>query len=136
MAGGSRRWLHGLVGSAVMTALAVAVNLATEWKTNWWAWLGVLALTIVGFVIGAYLYPLGERSAGERRSALVHERVTKRGWVSQEVDSTSVENAVLVVTDRWPDGRVSTTSTDDKDVARHILELRSFEISREREIEG
>jgi hypothetical protein len=41
-----------LVGSAV----AVVVNLATEWKTNWWAWLAVGALTVVSGGVSLWLH--------------------------------------------------------------------------------
>lgn len=41
-----------LVGSAV----AVVVNLATEWKTNWWAWLAVVVLTVLSGGVSVLLY--------------------------------------------------------------------------------
>lgn len=41
-----------LVGSAV----AAAVNLATEWKTSWWALLAVVALTVISGGVSLWLY--------------------------------------------------------------------------------
>ncbi|QTR01278.1 hypothetical protein J7S33_17560 [Saccharothrix algeriensis] len=35
-----------LVVAAVSSGLAVVINLATEWKTNPWAWVGVVVLTL------------------------------------------------------------------------------------------
>jgi hypothetical protein len=130
MAAGSRRWLHGLITSGVATALASTVNLATEWKTNWLAWLGVVVLTVVGFLLGAFLISPAARPLTEQAGAVVEERTTKRWW-RQSVDSTRVEGAVLVE-DRWPDGRTR-IRVFDKDVAGSYLELRSFEVSRETE---
>jgi hypothetical protein len=40
-----------LVGSATN----VVVNLATEWKTNWWAWLGVVTLTVISIPVSLWL---------------------------------------------------------------------------------
>ncbi len=43
--------MAALVGSATN----VAVNLATEWKTNWWAWLGVVTLTVISIPVSLWL---------------------------------------------------------------------------------
>lgn len=40
-----------LVGSATN----VLVNLATAWKTNWWAWLGVAMLTMISIPVSLWL---------------------------------------------------------------------------------
>ncbi len=41
---------------AVGSAVAAAVNLATEWKTSWWAWLAVVALTVISGGVSLWLY--------------------------------------------------------------------------------
>ncbi len=128
----SRRWTRGLVASAFASGLAAAVNLATEWKTNWWAWAAVAGLTIVGFVIGSS--PRGLRI--EPTPSVIDERSTRRGWVTQEVASTTIEGAVLEIIDRWPDGRITTSRAFDSDAARSLLEFRSFEVTREIEREA
>jgi hypothetical protein len=62
-----------LVGSATN----VAVNLATEWKTNWWAWLGVVTLTVISIPISLWLdqRPTRTDSALGAHAALVDTNV-------------------------------------------------------------
>jgi hypothetical protein len=45
-----------LATAVVTSGLAVAVNLATEWKTEVWAWLVVAGLTVLSFVATLWLY--------------------------------------------------------------------------------
>lgn len=47
-----------------MTALATLVNLATEFKTSVWAWVGVAGLTVGGVVLGEGIKRLPRRSEG------------------------------------------------------------------------
>ncbi|MGH4022837.1 MAG: hypothetical protein ACRDT0_27100 [Pseudonocardiaceae bacterium] len=49
MAGGvGRRVVASTVVTAVVTsAAAVVINLATEWKSNLWAWLAVVVVTVL-----------------------------------------------------------------------------------------
>ncbi|MGH3936674.1 MAG: hypothetical protein ACRDS1_17115 [Pseudonocardiaceae bacterium] len=37
------------------SAIAVVINLATEWKTNLWVWLGVVGLTVLSAVVSLWL---------------------------------------------------------------------------------
>jgi hypothetical protein len=48
----NRHWYAPAVGAFVTTALGVAINLATDLRSNALAWLAVVVLTIAGFVIG------------------------------------------------------------------------------------
>jgi ABC-type arginine/histidine transport system permease subunit len=44
------------VSSAVVgSAVAVSVNLATEWKNNLWAWLAVLVFTVISGGVALWL---------------------------------------------------------------------------------
>jgi hypothetical protein len=47
----SNRWLP-VVGGLVTTGLGVVVNLATDLKSNVWAWVGVGILTVAGILVG------------------------------------------------------------------------------------
>jgi hypothetical protein len=56
--------------TAVLTsAIAVVINFATEWKTNPWAWLGVVGLTVVSAAVSLWLAYRGsqgsEREGGQ-----------------------------------------------------------------------
>lgn len=54
------RW--ALLTSVAATLLGVLVNLATDLKTRWLAWLGVVALTLVG----AWINVAVQRSSAEK----------------------------------------------------------------------
>lgn len=66
----SRRVVAPTVATAtVSSAVAVAVNLATEWKGNLWAWLAVGVLTVIS--CGVALWLDRRQGGGEaRRSAI------------------------------------------------------------------
>jgi hypothetical protein len=57
MAGGSgwRVVVPTVATAVVSSAVAIVVNLATEWKTNPWAWVGVGMLTLVAAVLAVWL---------------------------------------------------------------------------------
>ena len=46
-----RSGLLALAAAVVSSALAVVVNLATEWKANPWAWIAVALLTILTYAV-------------------------------------------------------------------------------------
>jgi hypothetical protein len=79
--------------AVVGSATNVAVNLATEWKTNWWAWLLVVTLTVISIPVSLWLdqRPTRTDSAQDTDDALVDANVylhPKNG----DIASTSVEN--------------------------------------------
>jgi len=45
-----RLW-SSIAVAAVGSALAITINLATETKHSWWAWLGVILLTVIGALL-------------------------------------------------------------------------------------
>ncbi|MFC4065128.1 hypothetical protein [Actinoplanes subglobosus] len=54
-----------LVSAIVASALAVSVNLATDLKRSWWAWIAVVLLTAV---TGLITFRLAARRSGPERS--------------------------------------------------------------------
>ena len=78
-----------LVGSATN----VVVNLATEWKTNWWAWLGVFTLTVISIPVSLWLdqRPTRTGSALDADNASVGNNVYIHPK-SRGIASTPVEN--------------------------------------------
>jgi hypothetical protein len=48
------RWVWALVVAVVTSGLGVAINLATDMKGSWWAWLAVGTLTVVSGGITAW----------------------------------------------------------------------------------
>ncbi|MEI2654686.1 MAG: hypothetical protein V9G12_21530 [Microthrixaceae bacterium] len=136
MARAQRRQLwNGLLGAITATALAVAVNLATELKTSWWAWVAVGVTTAAGYLVGHRLFPASGGDSQRPTNLVIDERSTRRGWVGKELNSTVIQGAVLEIVDRWPDGRESTFRTSDREVAQSLIEIRSFEVTRELERE-
>jgi hypothetical protein len=63
-----RRWWVSLLGAVVLSGASVAVNLATDWKTNLWAWLAVVVLTVAGAGTTVWLYRVDQADSrtGER----------------------------------------------------------------------
>jgi hypothetical protein len=51
------RWGWALIVAVVTSGLAVAINLATDLKDSWWAWLAVATLTVASGGISAWLLP-------------------------------------------------------------------------------
>jgi membrane protein implicated in regulation of membrane protease activity len=51
-----RVWIPTLAVAVSSTAAAVAVNVATEWKTNSWAWVAVMLITAVSAAVSVWLY--------------------------------------------------------------------------------
>lgn len=45
--------VSAVLTAVVSSALAIVVNLATEWKGNMWAWIGVAALTLLAAGVAA-----------------------------------------------------------------------------------
>ncbi|HEY8374237.1 MAG TPA: hypothetical protein VIL00_15985 [Pseudonocardiaceae bacterium] len=70
----ARAWLPALVGAVVGTALAVLVNLATEWKSNPWAWVAVVVLTLTSAGVTFWLRSSESepQAVPERPSAASH----------------------------------------------------------------
>ncbi len=75
-----------IVGTATATVSAVAVNLATEWKSNGWAWALVALLTgMTATVALRAVQPsmIGGRSVLSSRS--------RRGFSSRQPETTQME---------------------------------------------
>lgn len=51
-----RVWGPTLLTAATSTAIAIAVNFATDSKTNSWAWIAVAALTVLAFIGSLWLH--------------------------------------------------------------------------------
>lgn len=49
--------------AAVSSGVAIVINLATEWKTNIWAWAAVAALTLVAAALSLWLARRPDASA-------------------------------------------------------------------------
>ena len=88
------RVLRRITATAVLgSATNVVVNLATEWKTNWWAWLGVVTLTVISIPVSLWLNqrPIRTDSALDADDGSVGANVylhPKNGGIA----STSVKN--------------------------------------------
>jgi hypothetical protein len=79
--------------AVVSSALAVVVDLATQSKTNWWAWVGVVALTVISIPVSLWQYQRSTRadSALGAEDAQVGDNIyihTKNGGVA----ATRIEN--------------------------------------------
>ncbi|GLY50083.1 hypothetical protein [Lentzea sp. NBRC 102530] len=48
--------------AVVLSGTAITINLATDWKTNLWAWLGVFALTAATAAVSYWLYKAQDQS--------------------------------------------------------------------------
>jgi hypothetical protein len=60
--------------TVIGSAIAITINLATDWKTNLWAWLGVVGLTAllaVVLLVAASPPSSGTRNPGRRRSQML-----------------------------------------------------------------
>ncbi len=68
-----RRVLPAGLTSVIATGLGITINLATEWKSNAFAWLGVAALTAVSFGVSLWLTPPSVPDSGTT-TALVEVR--------------------------------------------------------------
>lgn len=60
-----------MAAAATTSAIAVVVNLATEWKTNPWAWIAVGAFTLISAAVSLWLYHRsgGQPSTGDQLGA-------------------------------------------------------------------
>lgn len=76
-----------LITAVVTSALAVVINLATDWKGNSWAWLAVVVLTLLSAGASYWL----SRSS-EEPTALISRSVT--GKVSKSTIITGDHNDV------------------------------------------
>jgi hypothetical protein len=66
-----RRVVAPTVAIAVMTsAVAIAVNLATEWKHNLWAWLAVAAFTLLTAGVTLWLHHRQVGDTSEPRNGI------------------------------------------------------------------
>ncbi len=54
-----------IVTAITTSGVAIALNLATEWKTNFWAWLAVGVLTVTSGVVAVWLYRRQTSTAAE-----------------------------------------------------------------------
>jgi hypothetical protein len=64
-----RRWAWPAVFGVVTSLIGIAINLATEWKSNPWAWVVVAVLTGLGVVAGMRVSAAAEsRPTGSRRT--------------------------------------------------------------------
>jgi cytochrome bd-type quinol oxidase subunit 2 len=69
-----------LVWAVLTSAVAVAVNLATEWKSNPWAWLAVVVTTVLVAVAALWVeHRHGDPSAGSERP--VHGQVVTNSTI-------------------------------------------------------
>jgi hypothetical protein len=73
----------------------VAVNLATEWRTNPPAWVAVVLLTALGVVVATRVRPPSERSSAPTTSSVrnsisgtVHGPVVQAGHIGSYTDNT------------------------------------------------
>lgn len=76
------------IAAIVGTGINVAVNVATNWKTNPWAWLAVAALTVISWAVSLWLYR--NRQATDSPSASVQE--VRRSTVDGDVTQVSGVN--------------------------------------------
>lgn len=118
--------------SAAATAVAVAVNLATEWKRSPLAWAGVVIATAVVFVC-ALSWPSSasgaSQSDGKRRSVVSSSRERGPRKADTQIRKSEVEGVVLEDLHELPDGTVRVLRAYTEESARFIVELRRLESS-------
>lgn len=91
-----RRWLLPVAGAVAVAALGIVINFATDLRTNWWAWVTVVALTIV---VGVVTAVTGQ--AGAQGEAGVSNVIT--GQVSGNVVQASEINGPVTLLGSRPD---------------------------------
>jgi hypothetical protein len=78
--------------AALSTGCAIVVNLATDWKTNPWAWVGVIAITALVAIVSC-----AQENIGNGREATdVDETVTKQKQRSGR-ESTNLQSGRDIV---------------------------------------
>lgn len=124
-----------MAGSVTTTALATAVNFATNLKSNWFAWFAVVILTALGYIFGAWVWrPRTSVTPLARSGSVASHDSTRRTLVAQQTTATTTVEGVLVETiDDWPDGRRTTMRVFDRESASKLIDFRTFEFKRETE---
>ena len=74
--------------AVVASALAVVINLATEWKTNPWAWVGVVALTAVVAGVSLWLF--------RSQTAMQESGPGTQAHVERSVTGTVTDSTVII----------------------------------------
>lgn len=97
------RWLISLAAAVLASGVGVAINLATDLKTVWWAWAAVVVLTIAVGAITALTQPSGTRQSNPQN--VITGKVT-----GQVVQARDISAPVILSGDRLdtdPDQRAS-----------------------------
>ncbi|PZS22983.1 MAG: hypothetical protein DLM61_24860 [Pseudonocardiales bacterium] len=80
------------VATAVLTsAIAVVINLATEWKTNPWAWLGVVGLTVLSAAVSLWLAHRGTPGSQQGGGQVVSGSTAGRDIIQIRSDTERVD---------------------------------------------
>lgn len=73
------RWHVSLIAAVVTTAVAVAINIATELKTEAWAWIAVGVLTIALAGVTVLMHRLDTRTTTDQPPAGVNQTAVAFG---------------------------------------------------------
>jgi len=65
-----RRWLKPVAYAIAVAGLGIAINLATDLRANWWAWVTVAALTLVVGTISAMAEQPSAKKGGGLRNVI------------------------------------------------------------------
>lgn len=111
---GRRRWVLPAFVAVLVAFLGVATNLATNLKSNWYAWAAVAVLTVAIAALTAWI-EARDRRAGERGSVIVSTS-------QQTHQSRSVGVLVRRVRTSNPDGSIiEVTEIFNEELARQTL---------------
>lgn len=102
-----------LLAAAATSAVSTVINLATEWKTNVLAWLGVAALTLASAAIGA------RQDSGRGNSPGAVHTTTQSRLLSSSSSVTS-SGLVMRVIQVQPDGSRTETEYFDEELAFRV----------------
>lgn len=89
---GARLVVPTLVLAAVSSAVAVAVNLATEWKTSMWAWGAVLVVTMLSAVVSLWLSSRSNANSGATSGNKVVQSSIRAGGSVVGISGASSSN--------------------------------------------
>ncbi len=129
------RWWAAAGSSVVATALAVSVNLATDWKRNWYAWVAVAVLTLTTFLV-TYAIPGRSGAIGVGATAKTVVSSRRKGGRSGAVSTVVAQGVVLELEETNPDGTRHQVRAYTEEAARLVVELRRIELTAGLERDG
>lgn len=86
-----RRWAWALGAAVVTSGLGVAINVATDVKGNWWAWVAVGILTVLSAGVSVWLQPSDDPPTPSTTNQTVRAAkgpVTQSGPITQHATAT------------------------------------------------